>query len=142
MFEGSQHKRFPSFPVSHPSPSGAFQTLSFGSTSTHQIRVDPSSDADANLIYLPSDEGRKTTDLTADEIFALNKSSLVNIFHTQIILPRDTETKYLSSGEKQIEVTKRFCPSTSLRTKVPSLASQTRIVPSLDPDKMYALSWE
>ena len=136
MFDGSQYNNLLSFPITHPSLFAAFQTLPFESTSTYHIRIDPFSSADANLMYWFSDEGRNTTEATRDGTFALNKSSPVDVFHTQALLPRDPEAKYASSGEKQTEIT-YSCASIGSRTGLPSLASQTRIVPSKDPDRMY-----
>ena len=136
--EGSQDNKFPSFPVSHPSLFGVFQIFFSSSISTLQIRIDPSSlEADANLVYLPSDGGRKTTDLTVDGTFALKKGSPVDVSHTQIVLSRDPETKYVSSGEKQTEVTELSCTLINSRTRLPLSAFKSRIVPSSDPDIRY-----
>ena len=135
--EGSQDNKFPSFPITHPSLFGVFQIFSFESTSTDQIRISPSSDADANLMCLLSDVGRKTTELTTDGTFALNKSSPVNVSHTEIVLSRDPETKCVSSGEKQTEVTELSCTLINSRTRLPLSAFKSRIVPSSDPDIRY-----
>ena len=140
--EGIQDSKFPSFPMTHPSRFGVFQVLSSNPTSTSQMRINPSKDADANLMYLLSDEGRKTTELTKDETFALNKSSLVDVFHTRMVLSWDPEIKYVSSGEKQTERTPCLCALINSRTGLPVLASHNRIVPSLDPDNMKALLWD
>ena len=86
MSEESQYNKFPSLPITHPSLSGAFQIFPFESKPTHHIRIDPSRDADAKLICLLSKEGRKTTELTVEETFALNRSSLVDVFHAQTFL--------------------------------------------------------
>ena len=142
MSEGTQDNKFPSFPIIHPSLPGVFQILSSKLTSTIQIRINPSVDADTNLMYLLSDEGRKTTELTKDETFALNKSSPVDVFHTRAVLSGDPETNYLSSGEKQTEITEFSCAFIGSRTSLPLSAFQTRIVPSLNPDRMYKLLWE
>ena len=136
MFEGSQNNKFPSFPITHPSLFGVFQIFSFESASTDQIRISPSSDADANLMCLLSDVGRKTTELTTDGTFALNKSSPVDVNHTQIVLSRDPETKYVPSGEKQAEPILPSCTLIGSRTGLPSSAPQNRIDLSVDPDSM------
>ena len=142
MFKGSQNNKFPSLPMTHPSLFGAFQILSLELIFTRHIRINLSQDTDANLMYLLSDEGRMTTDLMTDETFALNKSSLVDIFHTQTVLSQDVEMKHVSSGEKQTEPTFSSCALKGSWTGLPSLAFQTRIVPSRDPDKIYEPSWE
>ena len=140
--EGSQYNKFPSSPMTYPSSSGVFQILSFESISTLQMRINPSEDADANLMYPLSDEGRKTTQLTNDETFTLNKSSPVDVFHTWAVLSIDPETKYLASGEKQTEHTPYSCALIGSRVGSPLLACHILIVLSLDPDRMYKSSWE
>ena len=144
MSEGTQDIRFPSFPIIHPSSSGASEIFPLESISTQQIWINPSSlDADANLVYLPSDEGRKTIDTKDDDIFTPNKGTLVDVSHTKEVSPCLRCEKESSLWLKeQAPTLKNSCLLNGSRTGLPLLASQNRTVPQRDADIINELSWE
>ena len=63
------------------------------------MRINPSYDADANLIYLGSVEGRNAILFGEDERFVFKKRLPVNAFHKKIVPSQLVDVNHESLGE-------------------------------------------
>ena len=128
---GTQNNKFPSFPVNHPSFC-RFQVVPCKPRSRHHIRISPSFDADASLIYFGSVEGRNVMSFNETGNFVLKKRLPVNAFHTEIDTSKLLEAIQASSEEKHNRITRRIAPVSSW-TRLLLFTSQTWTIPLSSP---------
>ena len=110
--DGTQNNKFPSFPVSHPLFC-RFQVVSCEPRSRHHIRISPSFDTDASLMYFGSVEGRNVMSFNETGNFVLKKRLPVNAFHTEIDPSTLLEAIQASSEEKHNRITCWVAPVSS-----------------------------
>ena len=100
--DGTQNNKFPSFPVSHPLFC-RFQVVSCELRSRHHIRINPSLDAEASLMYFGSVEGRNAMKFSEDEKLILNEGLPASLFHIETDPSELVKAIHASSEDKHNE---------------------------------------
>ena len=131
---GTQNNRFPPLPVIHPS-FRRIQVASCELRSRHQMRINPSFDADASLMYFESVEGRDTIEFIDDESFDFKKRLSPSLFLQEIYPSLLSEVIHVLLGEKHIDIIQSAVFLRSW-TRFSLLASQTRIFLQSSPEKI------